>query len=173
MLYMVELDMPHPELLEDWHRWYGGHLQMLLSIPGLLSAQRFEASTPTPSPFVAIYTIADAGVMTSPAYRAKAGPKSPGRWATLMTNWYRNVLDGIERAPEVPPAGWLAIYDRLTPSAPPLPAGYIALRPIALDRSILERGLLFGPEGAPAPSCGEVENVHFRLCKPITPLLTA
>ena len=173
MLYMVELDFPHPAMLDEWNRWYTGHLRMLLSIPGLESAQRFQATTPTRSPYVAIYTIADEGVMTSPAYLAKAGRKSPGQWAPLMTNWDRNVLDGIDRAPEVPMDGWVAIYDRLAPDAPPLPEGYVPLRPVALDRTIAERGLLFGRAGAEPPAWREHDGVHIRICKPLTPLLTA
>ena len=171
MLYMVELDLPHPSLLEEWHRWYTGHLHLLLSIPGILSAQRFQSTTATLSPFVAIYSITSADVMTSPAYRAKAGPTSPGRWAELMTNWYRNVLDGIERAPEVPMGGWLAIMDRRTASAPPLPDDFISLKPVALDCSIVERGLLFGLEGTAPPAVREGKDSHFRVCRPITPLL--
>jgi hypothetical protein len=171
MLYMVELDLPHPALLDAWQAWYGGHLRVLLSIPGILSAQRFQALTSCASPFVAIYTIAGADVMTSPAYRAKAGPKSPGRWSELMTNWYRNVLDGLERAPEVPMGGWLAIMDRRTVSAPPLPEGFIALRPIALDCSIVERGLMFGREGISPPAVCEEQDSLLRICKPITPLM--
>ncbi len=171
MLYMVELDLPHPSLLEEWHRWYAGHLQMLLSVPGILSAQRFQSITPSASPFVAIYTIAGADVMTSPAYRAKAGPKSPGHWSALMTNWYRNVLDGLERAPEVPLNGWLAIMDRRTASAPPLPEGFSALRPVALDCSIVERGLWFGREGSAPPEVRDEKESHLRICKPITLLL--
>ena len=173
MLYMVELDFPHPSLLDEWHRWYGEHLQLLLSMPGFISAQRFQATTPTASPFVAIYSIANAEVMTSAAYRAKAGPKSPGRWAELMTNWYRNVLDGIECAPEVPLDGWLAIVDRRTADAPALPEGFVALRPVALDRSIVERGLLFGRAGTAPPALREDKDTHVRICKPIGPLLEA
>src|SRR3989304_6743855 len=118
MLYMVEMDLPHPSLLDEWHRWYNEPLRMPPSIPGILSAQRFQSIAPGASPFVAIYTIAGADVMTSPAYRAKAGPKSPGRWSELMTNWYRNVLDGFERAPEVPRGGGLGNLDPPPPSPP-------------------------------------------------------
>jgi len=171
MLYMVELDLPHPALLDEWQAWYGEHLRVLLSIPGILSAQRFRSITPSASPFVAIYTIAGADVMTSPAYRAQAGPKSPGRWSELMTNWYRNVLDGLDCAPEVPPGGWLAIMDRRTAAAPPLPQGFIALRPVALDCSIVERGLMFGCEGISPPAAREEQGGLLRICNPITPLM--
>ena len=172
MLYMVELDFPHPSLLDEWHRWYTEHLHLLLSMPGVLSAQRFQSITPTASPFVAIYTITGADVMTSAAYRAKAGPQSPGRWSELMTHWYRNVLEGLERAPGVPMSGWLAIMDRRTHSAPALPGGFIALRPVALDCSIVERGLMFGREESAPPVFREEQESHFRVLKPLTPLLT-
>ena len=88
-----------------------------------------------------------------------------------MTNWYRNVLDGIERAPEVPLGGWLAVMDRRSALAPPLPDGFIPLRPVALDRSIVERGLLIGREGSAPPALREEKDSHLRICKPLTPLL--
>jgi hypothetical protein len=170
---MVEMDMPHAELLEEWHRWYTLHLRKLLAMPGFFSAQRFQSTTPTPSPFIAMYSIAGAEAMTSPAYRASAGPTSTGRWHELMTNWRRNVLEGIERAPEVPMTGWLAILDRHSAGAPPLPKGYVALRPIALDRSIVERGLMFGGAGSAPPAFAQGQETHLRICKPLTPLLTS
>lgn len=171
MLYMVEMELPERSQLAEWNQWYDRHLQLLLSVPGFLSAQRFEATTPTASPFVALYAIARADVITSPEYRAKAGPESTGRWRSLMTNWRRNILDGLELVPEVPMGGWLAIFDRHADVAPRLPEGYASLRPVGLDRSMLERGLRFGGAAEAPPRPMEDEHCTLRVCRPLTALL--
>lgn len=144
MLYMVEMDMPHAERLEQWHDWYIHHLQRLVAIPGILTAQRFGAEGLAASPYLAVYNIAEPGVLSSPAYLANAGPGSTGDWRPLMTNWYRNVVEGIDELPEIPMSGRIVVIDRLSPEAPPLPPGFCSLRSIGLDRSFYERGLLVG-----------------------------
>ena len=168
MLYMVEMELPQRSLLDEWHRWYDGHLRMLLTVPGFLTAQRFESTTPAASPFVAMYSLENAGVITSDAYRAKAGPGSTGKWRELMTNWNRNLLEGAVRAPAVPLDGWLAVMDRRSSSAPPLPSGFIALKPVGLDCSIVERGLLAGDRGTAPPAPQEADGWQLRVCRPLT-----
>lgn len=172
MLYMVEMDLPDAALLEEWHAWYREHLVKLLSVPGFHSAQRFQSLTPAAAPYIALYTIASQNVITSPAYRAKAGPESTGKWRSLMTNWKRNLLEGLDRAPAVPLHGWLAVLDRLSTGAPPLPAEFVSLRPVGLDCSIVERGLLVGGPHRDAPPAGDEADWQLRSCRPLTPLMT-
>jgi hypothetical protein len=168
VLYMPEMDMPEAALLEAWHAWYGAHLDKLLAIPGFRSAQRFVCTTPHPAPYVAIYALDSADVLTSDAYLAKAGPASAGEWRARMTNWRRNLFAGVDDAPRVEQDGWLAVIDRETDDAPPLPARCQRLRPIGLDRSVAERGLLTGTRAdAPPPPAHNI-----RVCRPLTPWLT-
>ena len=61
MIYMVEMDFPHPERLPEWHAWYMAHIRVLLTVPGFRASQRFEAITPTPSPYLALHEVASAG----------------------------------------------------------------------------------------------------------------
>src|SRR5439155_1482706 len=35
MIYMVEMDFPHPERLQEWHDWYLAHIRVLLTVPGV------------------------------------------------------------------------------------------------------------------------------------------
>ncbi len=86
MIYMVEMDFPHSELLAEWEVWYAGHLRNLLSISGILSAQRFKAVAPDRSPYLAIYGIAHAHVLSGDEYRTRAGPTSTKEWGPRMTN---------------------------------------------------------------------------------------
>ena len=173
MLYMVEMDMPHAERLPAWHDWYAHHLERLVAIPGILTAQRFGAGAPTPSPYLAVYTIANAEVMTSPAYRAKAGPSSTGDWQPLMTNWFRNIVEGVDALPEIPQRGWLALADRVDDSAPPLPEGFTALRSVGLDRSFTERGLMIGSEARTPPAPREEAGWRLRVFTPLSPQVKA
>jgi hypothetical protein len=169
---MVEMDMPDASRLQEWHAWYRQHLVKLLSVRGFLSAQRFQALTASAAPFVAIYSITDADVITSAEYRAKAGPDSTGEWRHRMTNWKRNLLQGMECAPRVPLDGWLAIIDRESNDAPPLPPEFHALRPVGLDCSMVERVLLAGapPDAPPVPHIER--GWQLRSCKPLTPVMT-
>jgi hypothetical protein len=168
MLYMVEMDMPHREHREEWDEWYNHHLKLLMAIPGILSAQRFRAEVPTPSPFLAVYSIASADVMTSPTYRAKAGPTATGIWQPLMINWFRNIVEGLQEMPAIPEDGWIALMDRTDETAPPLPSSYIPLRPVALDRSFVERGLQIGSASSTPPQSQEENGWRVRVFRPLS-----
>lgn len=169
MLYFVELDMAERALESEWHAWYADHLQRILRVPGFLGAQRFRAQHPTESPFVAIYSITNAGVLASDPYRTRFGPDSAGIWKGRMTNWRRNLLEGVGEFPEVSPQGWLAVFDRRSSAAPPLGTSYTPLQPVGLDQSILERGLLIGAAGEPPPSPRAQDTWSLRIFQPLTP----
>jgi hypothetical protein len=170
MLYMVEMDLPDASQLAEWHAWYDAHLRKLLSVPGFLSAQRFQSLHPADAPYIAIYGIAGPHVISSPEYRARAGPESTGRWRSMMTNWKRNLLAGLDHAPQVPLEGWLAVIDRRADDAPPLPAGVPSLRPVGLDCSMVERGLRIGTRGDP-PQARAERAWQVRVCRPLTPFM--
>lgn len=170
MIYMVEMDLGDKSLLPQFHEWYSHHLQMLLSIPGIVTAQRFESVSPTPSPFLAVYGLANPGVLDSPAYKGKAGPDSTKEWKPRLTNWYRNILSG-GTAPVVSNGGWLALYDRRTNKAPALPAGYTRLTPEGLDRTVVERGMLVGAAGTVPPAPQADEDLVVRVYRPLTEML--
>jgi len=167
---MVEMDLPDTPLLAEWHAWYDAHIRILLSVPGFRSAQRFQSMHATDSPYIAIYGIASAGVITSAAYRESGGPPSAGPWRSRMTNWKRNLLEGLDDAPRVARDGWLAILDRRTRDAPPLPAQMSALRPVGLDCSMVERGLLAGSGRLP-PKPPHEATWELRTCRPLSDFL--
>ena len=39
MIYMVEMDFPHPERLQEWHDWYLAHIRVLLTVPGFSASE--------------------------------------------------------------------------------------------------------------------------------------
>src|SRR5690348_4015157 len=83
MIYMVEMDFPHPERLAEWHRWYLAHIRVLLTVPGFRASQRFRAITGTPSPYLALHEVASPALFESAEYRARGGPASTGEWRHL------------------------------------------------------------------------------------------
>ena len=143
MLYMVEMDMPHVDLLHDWHEWYEQHIFKLLKMPGFINAQRFVSVSPTPSPYLAIYSISDETALTNPIYTSQAGPQSAENWAPHMSNWSRNLFNGVDRIEEVLLDKHMAVYDRYTSTAESLNQEVFSLKPIGLDYSILERNICF------------------------------
>ena len=141
MLYMVEMDFPHPEREAEWHEWYLAHIRVLLSVPGFRASQRFQAIVPIPAPYLALHEVASAALFDSPAYRSRGGPGSVGEWRALQTNWHRNLLDGIDATPDVPPAAHVLLLRDARDAALPQPVTVTWLRCVGLDRSIGELGL--------------------------------
>ncbi len=144
MLYMVEMNMRHDDRLDDWHRWYDGHISMLLNMPGFLGAQRFVCDTAdVASPFLAVYWVQDADALSNATYRREAGPRSAAAWAPVLSDWKRNLLDGLDRLPEIEADGWLSIADA-TSGPPPLPSAHFAMLPRGLDQTIVQRAIRWG-----------------------------
>jgi hypothetical protein len=174
---MVQMQMGDRTLLSQYHAWYREHVRKLVSIPGFLSGQRFESTTPSPSPFLAVYNLDSAGVLTSEHYTKTAGPDSTKEWKPRLSNWYRDLLEGPS-IPSVPPDGWLAILDRHTDTAPSLPAQCIKLNPVriklsptGLEHIIVERGVMTGgPQDSP-PSTSENADLSARDFRPLSPMV--
>ena len=62
--------------------------------------------------------------------------------------------------------------DRRTASSPPLPAQYTALEPIDLDKSVVERGMIFGTGAMQPPKPEEHDDWNVRVFKPMFEQLT-
>jgi len=149
--YMVEMDYTgkHDERAA-YDDFYQHHIDMLLTVDGFQGAQRFEATHEARAPFVAIYKVAEPGVMTGPSYTSKAGRNSVApEFKAKMINWDRNLVQSAEDL-EVPMGGWLVLIDRLTDDAPPLPAGFTPLKVVGLDETVKERGAMIGTSGEPS-----------------------
>ena len=149
--YMVECDYPHKTDAQRiaFDEFYWGHVSMLLTIPGFLSAQRFHCDQPVKAPFLALYKLAGPEVMTSCQYTSKAGRMSVDpNFRSNMTNWDRNLVQGPEGMPELDLAtemeSVLTLIDRCNIDAPPLPVGFTPLTVVGLDRTIAERGVTVG-----------------------------
>jgi hypothetical protein len=148
--YMVEMHYPATEDRARFDEFYARHISMLLRIDGFLSAQRYECTHEAPAPFLAVYKLRDAGVMSSENYTSRAGRNSVDpRFRAKMTNWDRNLVEGEIADLDVAEDGWLVLVDRLTPESPLLPAGFASLKVVGLDATIAERGVRIVRGGAP------------------------
>ena len=181
--YMVEMDYPHQSAAERaaFDAFYQRHIDMLLTIPGFLTAQRFYCPDATRAPFLALYRLAGPGVMTSDAYTSKAGRMSVDPdFRINMTNWDRNLAQGPAGSEQpdlaIDMTGTLTLIDRLTADAPALPPEFTPLEVVGLDCTIAQRGALVrageaggGGAGDRLPSAPE-GGWEIRVWQPIHPV---
>lgn len=165
---MVECAFPYPDERAEFDAFYAGHISMLLTIDGFLSARRFECLHEARAPFLAVYALRDDEVLSRPTYTNRAGPTSVApHIREKMHNWDRNLLHGPLAPVEVEQCSWMVLIDRLGASAPALPGGAIALRPVGLDESVIERGVMVGIDGTePAPIVADA-NMIVRQFRPL------
>lgn len=138
MIFMSQSGLLDPSREADWDVWYVEHLDLMRSVPGFHSAQRFKTKSPGYSPSTAMYTLESADVFNDPYYLSKRGM---GEWKPLIdTRWYRrNLFDGLDAAPHVGDDQALLMADRDAPD-PALP-GMSWLRAVAIDKSTPYRGI--------------------------------
>ena len=171
MIYMVEMDFRDPEREHSWHVWYLAHTTKLVrSVPGFTATQRFQAMTPTSSPWLALHEVAGPEVFESAEYKANGGPASTGEWRDKHTNWHRNVFDGWARTPDVAFDHQLLLVEG---DAKP-PEGLVGQLStgisVGLDRTSTKRQMAVLRPGQLKASMFGMEGV--RIFKPITPRIT-
>jgi len=142
MIYMVECALSGETSQAEWDEWYSEMKppQLLLSVPGLNTVQRFRGVDQHPVPYLALYSVEHEGVMTSDAYRSIGGGRFlTDIWASRITGWRRNLFDGAAEAPRVGRDALLALIDLQEEPSPK--DGVVWLRSVALDKSTSFRGL--------------------------------
>ena len=170
MLYVVEMDFTEPSRQAEWDAWYLEHLHVLLSVPGIHTAQRFVCLTPCRAPWLAIYTVDSPEVFESAPYRTRGGRDSTGEWKPLMRNWDRNVFDGLERAPAVGAEQALLLADDEPASVRELGIDFCWLEAVGLDRTVMRRGLAVVDAAlCRRPALAQTETV--RAYRPLMPQL--
>jgi hypothetical protein len=141
MIYCVELAFSEPAREAQWNAWYSAHLGILLSIPGISTAQRLEATAPCHAPYLAAYSVAAPEVFESAPYKQRGGRGAPGVWAPMMINWDRNLFDGLEQMPEVGPDQYLVLADLAPDELAKFPVTLHQLSCAGLDRTVQSRGI--------------------------------
>lgn len=140
MIFMSQSGITEPGRERDWDQWYLDHLNIMVSVPGISSAQRFKTSTPGHSPSLAMYSVASANVFQDPYY---LGVRGMGEWLDLIDrqHYRRNLFEGLDRAPDVPEERVLLVADRPAPEDDPEGVGWTWLRCVGIDRSTPYRGI--------------------------------
>ena len=97
LLFMTDIDPAHED---EFNRWYEEeHHAERMTIPGFLSARRFQAVEGTPK-YLAIYDLESPDVLQSAPYQHIAGAGKSAwtrRMETLFVNGRRNVYVGISQ----------------------------------------------------------------------------
>ncbi len=172
MIYMVEMDFPHPERLAEWHAWYLAHIRVLQTVPGFRASQRFQAITPTPSPYLALHEVASPAMFDSPEYRARGGPASTGEWRQLQTNWHRNLLDGLDETPDVPSGKFLVVLRNGRDGGFPVDGQISWLQGVGLDGTAEECGIAIVADPAPLVAIANRDE-RVRVYRPISEKIRA
>jgi hypothetical protein len=140
MIFTSESGLTDPARESDWDRWYVDHLDIMVSVAGVDSAQRFRTSTPGHPPSLAMYTVASADVFQRPYYQSIRGM---GEWLPLIDRRYyrRNLFDGAAQAPEVGEDSLLIVADRGRPEPGLAKLDWTWLECVGIDRLTPYRGI--------------------------------
>ncbi len=140
MIFMSQSGILAPQREAEWDQWYLAHLELMLTVQDIDSAQRFKLIEGDNSPSLAIYTIASPEVFQDEYYLSIRGM---GEWLALIDRRYyrRNLFAGLDVAPEVSEADVLLVADR-DQSEPGLGGiEWTWLESVGLDCSPRYRGL--------------------------------
>ena len=150
----------------QWDQWYIEHLRIMVTVPGISSAQRFKADTPGFPPSLAIYSITSPAVFTDPYYLSVRGM---GEWLPLIDrrHYRRNLFEGLEHAPLAADDARLLVADRLQPQDAIGGIEWIWLKSVGLDCSTPYRGIAV-VAAAKLPALAETVAVY----RPVTPRMS-
>ena len=140
MIFMSQSGLTDTTRERDWDRWYFEHLNIMVTVPGISSAQRFRTVTPDYSPSLAMYSVAGAQVFEDPYYLSVRGM---GEWSSLIDRRYykRNLFDGLKYAPQVAAGKVLLVADRESPEVGLASIEWSWLAVAGIDRSTPYRGI--------------------------------
>lgn len=141
MIYAVECSFADPGSEAEWNAFYSlSKLPALISVRGFHTSQRFRALRGGCPAYLALHTIDGHDVLAGEEYRLKGGGNF-ARWQQHITDWHRNLYDGLARVPAVGRDEILALSAAGPRSLVGLGLAPSALQAIALDKSPAQRWL--------------------------------
>ncbi|MGA8245566.1 MAG: hypothetical protein WB797_01535 [Nocardioides sp.] len=170
MLYTVECSFAEPAREAEWNDFYSeSKLPKLVSVTGFHTSQRFGAVSSGCPTYLAVHSVDGPHVLNSEEYLRKGGG-SFARWQADITDWHRNLYDGLDRAPEVSTDEYL-----LLSAVGPGPLARLGLTAAALHATDLERSperrwLARSTDTGPDVLAALPKGVHAYV--PMTPRLT-
>ena len=100
MIFMSQSSITDLTLSDEWSKWYVEHLEIMLTVNGIDSAERFTTDSQGWPFSLAMYSIRSPEIFEDPYYLKIRGM---GTWAPLIDkNYYqRNLFSGREVAPKL------------------------------------------------------------------------
>lgn len=134
MIYTVECSFADPDSEAEWNDFYSlDKLPALISVNGFHTSQRFKALSHGCPVYLAIHSIDGLDILTGEEYRQKGGGNF-ARWQQHITDWHRNLCDGVERAPAIGKGEYLALSAK-----GPEPLIRLGLNPSAMHAVAMEK----------------------------------
>ena len=134
MIYTVECSFAEPATEAEWNDFYSlEKLPALISVSGFHTSQRFKALSLGCPVYFAIHSIDSLDILQSDEYRHKGGGNF-ARWQQHITNWHRNVYEGLDRAPAIGEGEYL-----LSSAVGPEPLIEMGLVPLRMQAVALEK----------------------------------
>jgi hypothetical protein len=140
MIFMSQSSITDTTLSDEWSKWYAEHLEIMLTVNGIDSAERFVTDSEGWPFSLAMYTIRSPEIFQDPYYLEIRGM---GSWAPLIDKRYyqRNLFSGREVAPKVSKDEVLLVTNQSTPISDFLDIEWDWLKSVGLDQSTPYRGI--------------------------------
>lgn len=134
MIYTVECSFADPHSEAEWNAFYSlDKLPALISVSGFHTSQRFKALSAGCPVYLALHSIDSLDTLTGEEYIQKGGGNF-ARWQQHITDWHRNLYEGIERAPAVGETEYLVLS-----TTGPQPLRGLGLTPFAMRAVAMEK----------------------------------
>jgi hypothetical protein len=163
MIFMSQSGITDASRAAAWDAWYVEHLKIMLTVPGVSSAQRFMTDIVGYSPSLAMYTMTGPEVFHDPYYLSVRGM---GEWLSLIDQRYyrRNLFAGLDRAPAVAADQRLTVADRDRQDPALADLHMTWLNSVTADRSTPMRGIAV----VDAAVASELRGREVAVYRPVT-----
>lgn len=140
MIFMSQSSIIDLTLSDDWSKWYVEHLEIMLTVNGIDSAERYTTDSQGWPFSLAMYSIRSPEIFQDPYYLKIRGM---GSWSPLIDkNYYqRNLFSGREVAPKLSKDEVLLVTNQSAPISSLLDLEWDWLKSVGLDQSTPYRGI--------------------------------
>jgi len=140
MIFMSQSSITDLTLSDDWSKWYVEHLEIMLTVNGIDSAERYTTDSQGWPFSLAMYSIRSPEIFQDPYYLKIRGM---GSWSPLIDkNYYqRNLFSGREVAPKLSKDEVLLVTNQSAPISSLLDLEWDWLKSVGLDQSTPYRGI--------------------------------
>ena len=171
MIYTVECSFADPVSESEWNDFYSlDKLPALISVSGFHTSQRFKALRVGCPVYLAMHSIDGLEILTGEEYRQKGGGNF-ARWQQHITDWHRNLYDGVERVMAVDDDEYLVLSAKGPESLVELGLMPQAVHAVAMEKFPERRWLAKSKRNEIA----DIDRLpdHIHIYEPMTAQLTS